>query len=32
VRMDLTGVPPASWEHYPLKLLSKIKLRPFNNF
>jgi succinate dehydrogenase/fumarate reductase flavoprotein subunit len=25
VRMDLTGVPPASWEHYPLKLLSKIK-------
>jgi succinate dehydrogenase/fumarate reductase flavoprotein subunit len=25
VRMDLTGVPAASWEHYPLKLLSKIK-------
>jgi succinate dehydrogenase/fumarate reductase flavoprotein subunit len=25
VRMDLTGVPAAPWEHYPLKLLSKIK-------
>lgn len=25
VRMDLTGVPAASWEHYPLKLLSKIR-------
>jgi aspartate oxidase len=25
VRMDFTGVPASSWEHYPLKLLSKIK-------
>jgi succinate dehydrogenase/fumarate reductase flavoprotein subunit len=25
VRMDLTGVPAALWEHYPLKLLSKIR-------
>jgi succinate dehydrogenase/fumarate reductase flavoprotein subunit len=25
VRMDLTGSPAASWEQYPLKLLSKIK-------
>jgi aspartate oxidase len=25
VRMDFTGIPAASWDHYPLKLLSKIK-------
>jgi succinate dehydrogenase/fumarate reductase flavoprotein subunit len=25
VRMDLTGVPAVSWEHYPLRLLSKIR-------
>ncbi len=25
VRMDLAGVPAASWERYPLKLLSKMK-------
>ena len=25
VRIDLTGVPAASWGHYPLKLLSKIR-------